>query len=95
MFLSIFEGSFLIGVKNGELFNYGIDEKDFIVLIVGFFVMLVISILQECGHSIRAELAKKPLPLRWAIYIALIAAIVIFGAYGQNYGKVDFIYGQF
>ncbi|MDO4397623.1 MAG: MBOAT family O-acyltransferase [Oscillospiraceae bacterium] len=95
MFLSIFEGSFLIGVKGGELFNYGIDEKDFIVLIVGFFVMLVISILQERGHSIRAELAKKPLPLRWAIYIALIAAIVIFGAYGQNYGKVDFIYGQF
>lgn len=95
MFLSIFEGSFLIGVKNGGLFSYGLDQKDFIVLLVGVVIMLVISILQERGHSIRAELAKKPLPVRWLVYIALIVAVIIFGAYGQNYGKVDFIYGQF
>ncbi len=92
MFASIFSADFFGSVRNVSL---GMDIFDAGVLLVGCCLMFVISSLQEKGHSIRAEVAQKSLPVRWVLYLGLILSIVIFGAYGQNYGQIDFIYGQF
>jgi D-alanyl-lipoteichoic acid acyltransferase DltB (MBOAT superfamily) len=40
-------------------------------------------------------LARAPLPLRWATYLAGIMAVVIFGYYGSVYSASDFAYFRF
>ena len=41
------------------------------------------------------NIPKLSTPKRWAIYYALILAIVIFGAYGAGYQPADLIYAGF
>lgn len=75
--------------------SLGMDKQDFLIVAVGALVMLIISILQEKGIKVRDSLARQKLPVRWCVYACLVLAVVIFGAYGQGYDAVDFIYGQF
>lgn len=73
-----------------------ISFRDYILLFVCIIVMLVIGLLKEKGHDIRAELSAKPLVLRWIIYFALIFILLITGMYGSNAsGDAAAIYGQF
>ena len=51
--------------------------------------------LQEKGHTIRSELARRPVVLRYAVFLALIIGVIVFGAYGTGYETVAPIYGQF
>lgn len=76
-------------------FNIGCIPQDFIVILVGIVIMLLVSILQEKGYSIREKISKQKLPIRWILYYAIIFAIIIFGIYGPGYAASDFIYGQF
>lgn len=73
----------------------GLDIQDMLLLIAGVAVLTLVGFLKERGHSLRAELAEKRLPLRWGILMASLLAVIIFGAYGEGYGAVDFIYAQF
>lgn len=72
-----------------------LDLRDMVVLAVGALVMLVVDILHERGMHIRARIAEQSLPLRWALYIGALLAVMIFGAYGDNYDPAAFIYAQF
>ena len=95
MVADTFKGGFFSQLSDGTLLNLGIDAYDYIVIAIGCVVMFVVGLLQEKGHDILNELAEKKLPVRWVVYIALILAVVVFGAYGEGYGVVDLIYGQF
>ncbi|MBQ7726472.1 MAG: MBOAT family protein, partial [Clostridia bacterium] len=77
------------------VFTCGMDKHDFLMIAIGVAVMLVISLLQEKGVQVRKTLAARPLPVRWAVYLALVLSIIIFGAYGYGYESVGFIYVQF
>ena len=72
-----------------------LDARDMVVLAVGAAALLAVDLLHERGVPIRQRLAAAPLPLRWAVYIAGVLAILIFGAYGDNYDPAGFIYAQF
>lgn len=78
-----------------EIFNFGVNEKEMILLAVCVLILLVIGILQENGVKIRETLAKQNLVFRWAIILALIAMVLVFGMYGPEYNASDFIYGNF
>ena len=95
MFGSIFKGFSFEPIINGAIFKLGTDAHDYLIIAVGVVVMLIVGLLKERGHSIRAEVASMNLALRWVIYLALILSIIIFGAYGTGYGQVDPIYAQF
>ena len=71
------------------------DMKDF--WIVGFTLLFVLAvgIANEKGISLRAELAKKNIAVRWAVLYAIILFIIICGAYGAGYAPVDPMYAQF
>ncbi len=95
MFKKIFTDFSFATIRNGKIFQFGLDEKDFIIVGITLMLILVIGILQERGHSIRAEIATKNIVIRFAIIYALIMFIVIFGAYGVNYVPVDPMYAEF
>ncbi|MDE6659895.1 MAG: MBOAT family protein [Eubacterium sp.] len=82
-------------LKNGYLSAFGVDIKDLIIVGVTLLIVFVVSILNEKGINIRNELLKKNLLIRWAVFIALILFILIFGAYGIGYDPVDPIYANF
>ena len=73
----------------------GIDAHDIGIVCVAVAIVLVISILKECGIEIRDSLAKRPLVVRWAVLYGLILFVMIFGAYGLGYIPVDPIYANF
>ncbi|MBR0412156.1 MAG: MBOAT family protein [Eubacterium sp.] len=79
------------GAKNG----LGLDKYDYIVLAVGVVVVFVVGLIQEKGIDIRAKIAKLPFVVKFVLFIAAVLVIIIFGAYGEGYGKVDLIYANF
>lgn len=80
---------------DGTLFSLGLDSADMFVLIMSLAVLLVMSILKYNNVSIREELAKQGIWFRYAIYLAGIFAVLIFGIYGPEYDASQFIYFQF
>lgn len=57
--------------------------------------LFVVDLLCAKGLSVRAEIEKRPYPIRMWIYLAAIFTIIIFGAYGTQFDANDFIYFQF
>ncbi len=54
-------------------------------------IWFIVSILKEKGIDVRLSISKLKLPLRWAIYLALILSVPFF----QAANMVGFIYAQF
>lgn len=81
--------------SNNELLNLGLDYADYFIIIVGIIVVFIISLLKEKKINIRESISKKNVTVRWIIYISLILAIIVFGAYGPGYIPVDPIYADF
>lgn len=96
MFCSIFipyhfkKGWFFWIWKRGNI------RKFELLLIVGSLCFLIIyGRFKERGGHFREEFAKKPLPVRWTVYIVVVLIVVGLGAYGPGFGTNDFIYGHF
>ncbi|MBR5783202.1 MAG: MBOAT family protein [Clostridia bacterium] len=85
---------FFLG-NNGEIFSYGVNEKQMFVLFISILVLLVVGILREGGMKIRETLDKQNLIFRWGMVLLLFVFVLIFGIYGPGYDASDFIYGQF
>lgn len=83
----------LSAFKDGSLLTLGLDQLDYLILLVGCLVVFFISFLQERGVKIRESLAAKPLLLRWAVYGMLLFGIPMFGYVMTTTG--GFIYAQF
>ena len=59
------------------------------------FLMFIVAFLKEKGRNVLKSVAAGSIPLKWSVMIGLIMAIIVFGAYGPDYGVVDTIYAQF
>jgi hypothetical protein len=80
---------------DGSIFELGLVQKEWEVLIVSLLVLLFVSRKQEHGIVLRDRFAEYRFVFRWIIYIAAIATIWVFGTYGLGYDANDFIYGGF
>lgn len=80
---------------DGSLLNLGISMEDYIVLFVGFIIILSVSIYKYRNGSIRDVIYKKPAFVFYGLMAILLWAILIFGAYGVGYDSSQFIYNQF
>ncbi len=78
-----------------SLFSFGLDYKDFFVILIGFLVILAVSLLQENGKAVRVMLDRQNIIFRWILLLGGIMAVIIFGIYGPGYNPADFIYGGF
>ena len=81
-------------ILEGEIFTYGLDNKNFNFALIAIGILWIVDLLQE-KMSIRQELQKQGLVFRWLIIFAGIFAVLIFGIYGPGYDASSFIYEQF
>lgn len=79
---------------DGSLLEMGVDWKNWIVIIIGLIIVLIVSNFQQKG-MVRQMIASKNIAIRWVLYLALFFAVIIFGSYGMGYDASSFIYGAF
>lgn len=79
---------------DGSLFTYGLDQWNFILMIVTIVVLFIVDMMQE-KMSLRQSLAQQNIVFRWIIVYLGIFSIIIFGIYGEGYNATTFIYNQF
>lgn len=94
MFRSMFQNFEVQRLWDGTLLNLGLDKADYMAILIGCIVVAVVGIIKE-KNLLEEGMGKLHLSVRWAIYYALILAIIIFGAYGIGYQQVDMIYAGF
>ena len=83
-------------IKSMALFDFTKFEfavKEVELTVIAVLVLLVADIIQE-KMPVRKTLAKQNLLFRWAIIIAGILAVLIFGMYGPGFDASSFIYEQ-
>lgn len=80
---------------DGSLYNLGVSQKQFLVLMISLVLLLVVSAIQERGIVVREALDRQNAVFRIAFYCIFIYAIVLFGVYGQGYDASSFTYAQF
>lgn len=95
MFKKIFTDFSIKGIAEGKISGAGLDICDFAIVMVVVLIVFVIGILKEKGIPVRERLCEKNIVIRWAVLLALIFFIIIFGAYGAGYVPVDPMYADF
>ncbi len=94
MFGAMFRGGGAVPFSE-EILTLGLDAADFLILLGGCIVWFIISWNQEKGTGIRDAIAERPLALRWLLFLATFAAVLILGVYGPGYDASAFIYRGF
>ena len=79
---------------NGSLLQLGLDGIEAAVAALALLLLWVVSLAQRKG-SVRDAVAKRPLPLRWILWYALLFAVILLGYYGPGYSAAEFIYQGF
>ena len=86
---------FRLSALAGEgLYAYGLDRADMLAALGSLAVLITVDLLAERGGLLE-KLERKPLPVRWTVYLLLIFSILIFGVYGPEYNAAAFIYFAF
>jgi len=69
----------------------GLTQRDLTIAVVAIAFMEAVHFLQR-RPGIGVRFARQPAPVRWAVYYALTAGVIFFGAFNQ---AQQFIYFQF
>ncbi len=77
-----------------ELFAFGLGERELRAFGWSVAALAAVDLVQE-RRSVWRLVEDRALPVRWAVYLALIFAILIFGVYGPGYDASSFIYFAF
>lgn len=75
--------------------NLGLDGPDLALALVAVLALLVCDILRKKYGALTPRLLQKPLWVQWAVLLAGILTVVVFGMYGEGYVEQPFIYFQF
>lgn len=80
---------------NTDALAHGLVIIDFVILIVGNLLILIVSLLEEKKKiSIENGFTSNPM-CRALVYTFVLCSLVIFGIYGDGYDASEFIYGAF
>lgn len=79
---------------DGSLMNIGLNAVDYVILVCGVVLLIVVSLIQRKG-KVRDQVAGLAYPLRFVIWYGLFLTILLMGAYGVGYDASQFIYNQF
>lgn len=82
-----------------SLYTYGLDAKQFHVLLYATALLIIISVLQELfqrkGYSLREIIARQNILFRYVLFLGALIIVLIFGMYGPEYNAGDFIYMKY
>ena len=73
----------------------GMDRLDFIVSCLAVAALFVCDWLRRKKGPLTPQLTAQPIAVQWAVLLAGILLVVIFGMYGEGYVEKPFIYFQF
>lgn len=79
---------------DGGLLQLGLDGIELGVALLSLLLLWTVSLAGRKG-SVRDWIGKRPLPLRWMIWYALLFAVILLGYYGPGYSAAEFIYQGF
>lgn len=79
---------------SGSLLGLGLTVVDYVIILIGFIMLVSVSVVQRSG-SVRKKIAAKPYPLRFAVWFSLFLLVILWGTYGIGYDASQFIYNQF
>ena len=86
---------FELSALPGQLFALGLDRANLAAALAAIGVLALADLLRERYGSLRPCITRRVLPVRWAIYLGGVLAVLIFGIYGPGYDPAAFIYFQF
>lgn len=78
-----------------ETYLLGMSKERFVILLFELVIMLLIDILHEKGGSIRRWLNKRPVVLRWGVYMVILLVLLTGAIYNYGIDASTFIYAQF
>ena len=81
-------------VMDGKFYTYGLNQANWVVVIIFMVVWLIISKIAE-ENDVLEVFEKQNVWFRWILVYALFFAVLVFGKYGPGYQVADFIYEQF
>lgn len=76
-------------------YKMGLSRLQTVPLVLGIVSLFGADFLHEKNISLREWTARRPLIIRWIIYLAMIMTVLVFGTYGPAYLTNQFIYGRF
>lgn len=82
-------------LADGYLVNFGLDFKNMIVMWIGVLIVIIVDVMHEHGMKFRETLMKQDIVFRYAVYVAALMVLVIFGIYGKGFDAASFIYQGF
>lgn len=80
---------------NEGVLSLGLDVHDFWAAGIGMACVLALDLHKECGGTPWDAIAARGAFARWTVWVLILVAIVVFGAYGYGYALVDPMYAQF
>lgn len=72
----------------------GLDQPDILVLILATLLLAFVESRQQHG-SVREQISKQSLPVRYLLFLGLFFIVIIFGEYGSGFQSESFIYANF
>ena len=73
----------------------GLGKIDLICLLFGLAILLAVDILHEKRISVFSAVSRKPVWIRWGLYMGLLWATIMLRVYGDVFDNSTFIYFQF
>lgn len=80
---------------DGSLYQCGLNQKNFTLMLFCIFLLLLTDICKYKGINIPSYLLKQKCWIRWLIIPISICLILLFGIWGTGYNETNFIYFQF
>ncbi len=79
---------------DGSLFELGLNLPTLVVCGVGTILIFVVDWVNQ-KKDFYLVLSKRPVVLRYSVYVLLFVVVLLVGAYGDGYDASEFIYGGF
>lgn len=91
----IFKFDNIASLFDGSIFEYGLSNKSFYIMILGIIILIVVDMIHDKKVHIRQYLMTKDIVFRYFVYFVVLFSIIVYGIYGPEFVASSFIYQGF